>query len=575
MSPRAIAYCLVGAILLVTAATYAQTLKYDFTNWDDPAYVSQNPDVQSPSLRSVIRILSPRTRVASEWSPVVTLSHLIEQVLFGGGPRVAHAGNLLLHLACAGLVWGLLRAYGAPLSVTVPGTLLFALHPLQVESVAWVAGRKTLLATSLSLGALLLFQRPFRSSLSWAGLGLTLLALASKATAVVLPVWILASGWLLDRAKLRRQAPWVATMLGLALVRGLLTLQFQEAATQRASEMGLLARLEIAGPVLLTYFGQLVWPADLCAYYGWSAPGSWGLGAWVAVAGFCVLVAWMARGDRRLALFGLFAATALLPTMNFIPAPYFQADRYLYPVMPAVAYLAPALLLRLPRIPDRAGAMLISAAILALVPVTHERIAVWRGARALWQDTLACAPAFAAGWSNLGLAEAEAARPEAALRAFRRAREVDPNYLAGYANEGELLARMGRLDEAERALRAGLARGEDPNLLNNLAWLLHERRPAEAAALASRAVEMEPRHAPAWDTLGAALLEQGDADGARRALERGVAIGPHLPDLHYHLAEALEALGRTEAAARHARRSLELLEGRPAPWAERARRLAP
>jgi tetratricopeptide (TPR) repeat protein len=544
-----------GAILVITSIVYFPTLAYEFTNWDDPAYVAENPHVARPSVQSLALVLDPRTRVASEWSPVVTVSHMLERALLGGGPRVAHAGNGILHLACVILVWAVLRTYGAPLLVVVPGTLLFALHPLQVESVAWVAGRKTLLATALSLAALLLYERgTFRGPRASVGLCLYLLALGSKATAVVLPVWILVAGLLLDRVRLRRQAPWVVVMLLLALGRGLLTIGAQEVATQRASDLGLIVRLEISGPVVLTYIRQLLWPNPLCAYYPWESPGPAGLWAWLGIAALALAVAGLARRDPRLGLFGLFASIALLPTMNLLPAPYFQADRYLYPVMPALAYIVPALLLRLPRVPARVALGLLCAGALALAPIARARSSIWSDSVSLWGDTLACAPRFAAGWSNLGLAEAEAGNPEAGLRAFRRAIEVDPSYLPAYANEGEMLARMGRPQPAEQVLRAGLTHGEHPDLLNNLGWLLLAENPARSVALASRAVELDPRHAAAWDTLGAAHLRLGDAREAQTALEHGIALRPDIPELHYHLGRtSIEARPVTGTLARAAR----------------------
>jgi tetratricopeptide (TPR) repeat protein len=269
----------------------------------------------------------------------------------------------------------------------------------------------------------------------------------------------------------------------------------------------------------------------------------------------------------------LLAGVALLPTANVLPAPYFQADRYLYAAMPGLAYVVPALALRLPRASGRVAVGLLCVGLVALVPVTRSRSSVWRDARSLWVDTLECSPAFAAGWNNLGLAEAEAGNSEAALGALRQALELDPDYLAAYANQGELLARLGRPREAEEVLRTGLARGEHPDLLNNLAWLLLESRPAAARTLASRAVELDPGHAAAWDTLGVAQLRLDDREGARRALERGVALRPDLPELHYHLAQTLETVGDREGARRHAARALALLADRQAPWAPDARRL--
>ena len=126
------------------------------------------------------------------------------------------------------------------------------------------------------------------------------------------------------------------------------TVWAQEAATRSAAELGLLGRLEITGPVVLTYLRQLFWPFDLCAHYEWEAIGKAGLFSWGLIAAFAAGMAWLARAERRLGAWTLVGVLALLPTLNLLPAPFFQADRYLYAAMPALAYVLPALLLRLP-----------------------------------------------------------------------------------------------------------------------------------------------------------------------------------------------------------------------------------
>jgi tetratricopeptide (TPR) repeat protein len=569
---------LLAAILVLTVIVYAPVVSYEFTNWDDPAYVAANRDVRSPSLESLWRTFDPRTRVVSEWTPIVTSTHQIESVLLGGGPRVAHAGNLLLHLVCILLVWRLLRVCGAGMLVTVPGTLLFALHPVQAESIAWVSGRKTLLATAFSLGAALLALRGNpRPRRLLGALGLFVLAIGSKATAVVAPLWIGAGALLLDDERPKRARallPWLGAMLVLGIVRGLGSLTMQAEAVRPAAEIGLAARLEITGAVFLSYLRQLVWPTDLCAHYAWSTPGAAGLGGWITLAALTALVARLGRREPRLGFFALVAGITLLPVSNVLPAPHFQADRYLFPALVGLAYVVPALLVHLPRIPPLAVAVALGAWVIAWTPVTRDRIEIWQDAQSLWTDTLECSPGFVVGWSNLGTAEAAAGRPEAAARAFEQALELDPDHLPAYANLGELLVRQGRLKEGEGTLRAGLARGEHPDLLNNLAWLRVERDPEEAARLAGRAVGLRPDHAAAWDTLGVARLRLGDAEGSRRALERGLELRPDLPELHYHLAETWVLLGDDEAAQMHARRALELHAPPDGDWVPDARRLA-
>ncbi len=241
-------------LVALGAAAFWPVLGYPFLNWDDHAYVSENPWIRSLAPAAVARIFSPAAIVVANWAPVTLLSYALDHAIGGLDPRVYHRTNLLLHLTSGVLVYFLCRGVLGRRSAAWAGALLFLVHPIQVESVAWVAERKNVLSLALALGAFLI-ARGAGSVRTATGAGgvrgatgaggvrgapatrrhaaalvLFAAALLAKATVVVLPLllvaaWMLLDGETLGRA-LRRAGPYFA----LALAAGLITLAAQHGA---------------------------------------------------------------------------------------------------------------------------------------------------------------------------------------------------------------------------------------------------------------------------------------------------------------------------------------------------------
>jgi tetratricopeptide (TPR) repeat protein len=486
-------------------------------NWDDPAYVSENPHVQARSPRKWIEILDPRTLVASEWTPVVTAAHILERRLLGSHPGVYHASNVLLQLGCALAALALLRGLGLATAPALGAAAWYAVHPLQVEPVAWVAARKTLLSSLFFLLAALAYLRSGERRGRLTAFVLFVLALLSKATAVVLPAW-LAALHLIRRERPRRR--WITALIPffvVAFARGLYTLSTQEGAVQETAALGLGGRLAAMGPVLATYARQIVWPQDLALLYA-SPSLAWTdlrvIGAWVLVAAAALAVALASRRDRRWAELGSLAALALLPTSNLLPAPFLQADRYLHLSLLGVAGLLALAVARIGN--ERAAAAVLLAWALALVPVSRARALVWHDDERLWRDALAHAPDLAHAHSNLGLYLVAAGRADEALTHLERAVAAEPG---------------------------------DPRWQVNLAAALVSKGDlAQARAVLERALAQSGSLAAAHGTLAVIALKEGRAEEALSHAERGASLHPGNPQLEVHVAEALAAVGRHEEA---------------------------
>jgi Flp pilus assembly protein TadD len=567
---------LVAALALLA---HARSLSGEFLTWDDDHYVTNNLDVRHPTLDGVVQIFGPSSLVLREWTPVVTLSFAVEHALFELDPRPYHVTNWLLHAATSALVVLLLAQIGAPILLAAGAGALFAVHPLQVESVAWVSARKNLLALLFSLASLLVYVRGRGTRTVLASLGLFVLALGSKGTAVVVPLWLLAYRLTVGReGASRKEGLRVVALLApffvLALARGLWSIHTQAEVVERTAAMGLADRLAAMGPVSITYLCQLFWPMNLSAHYAWP-PLDWGdprvIGSWAFVLALAGAVALWGRRDRRVAFAGLLAVAGLFPTSNLIAAPFLQADRYTHMALVGVAYLVVAgawsssRKVRLP--PVAAGVAVAAWLAIVLVPTTWARTAVWKSSCSLWRDTVAHAPTHSPALSNLGLCLLGEGNFEGAELEFRKALALDSSNAEAWNNLGTLLLGQKRPEEARDAFHQAIAldpRRSTPH--RNVAKAYHELGELGRAEFhLRRAIELAPRRPAAYSALGFLLADQGRTGEAERWLREGLAMR-ETPDTHNNLAWLLLETGRTKEGLLHARQAVRLRPKFAAAW---------
>jgi tetratricopeptide (TPR) repeat protein len=514
---RAIASAVTLALLVALA--HGGAFHAEFIAWDDPQYVTANRQVQAHDPRAWLEILDPRTLVMLEWTPLVTATHRVERHVLGTDPAIYHATNLVLQFGCAVAVLALFGALGLPWPLALGAASWFAVHPLQVESVAWVAARKNLLSTLFFLLAAWAYlgARSPRRQLN--AFGLFLLSIASKATAVVLPAW------LAGLHVLRRDRPvsrWGLALLpffAVGLARGLYSVATQADTVESAAALGLSGRLAIMGPVLLRYARQAAWPSDLALLYPWPALG-WTepqvAGAWAAVCALIAATVVLGRKDRRLLEVAWLVPVALFPVLNLLPAPYFQADRYTHLALVGVAGILALCLERVVVGHSRlAGALLLGWA-LALVPISRARTEVWLDSKRLWTDALAHDPSFARGHSNLGLVLLSEGQIGTAAHHLQRAVELEPEQALWRVNLAAVRVSNSELEEGRRLLEQAVR--ENANLPE------------------------------AYGTLAVIALRENRAEEALAYAERAVSFRGGDPLLDVHVPEALAALGRREEA---------------------------
>ncbi|MBW2694019.1 MAG: hypothetical protein JRE57_15530 [Deltaproteobacteria bacterium] len=427
-----------------SVALYAKTVTFGFLPaWDDGFYVLHNPQIQDFSPTNLATIFSSTFK--GSYHPLPLLSYALEHTLWGLAPGGYHATNAFLHALDSCLVLLLVaRITGRPgLSLFV--ATLFAVHPVNVENVAWVSERKTLLATGFGLASLLVYLQHLDSGRRRhyaAALGLYLFALFSKATFIVLPLALLLHALLLDEAGRR----WRRTLPFLAVTAVVLAVTLRAFAAESLFEAGSLKPSVLFGsvyptmlPVFWKYIGLLAFPAGLSGFYETplyhsfvSLPVLASLVGWVAVF---VLV--LRRGSPQVRFWFLWFWIWLLPVSNLIPGLVYYADRYLY--LPGIgAYVLLGMAgSRLGQSgfaahwsPTRRRRVLASAGtVLAVVyaGAAFLRMEVWRDPLTFWEDAVEKSPGMYKPHLNLGVVYNTKGRLAEAEREYIAAERIFPN----------------------------------------------------------------------------------------------------------------------------------------------------
>jgi protein O-mannosyl-transferase len=382
--------------------------------------------------------------------PLLKLSYTLNWIS-DFGTEGFHAVNLLLHLLNVALLWRLSAFFPRPDTWTGEAvgrarllvTLLFALHPIQTESVTYISGRSMLLMSSFGLAALLCWLEADhrRRPMTWRVSALLLFAAAilSKEVAVVLPLALL-----LLPGKRPSQTPLLALFVVVALMLLFFLFGYQRLLTMPLPR-GLAANLISEANALYYLLGQLVRPhalnidPDLPELAGWSMLSAIQITGIVGVT----LLAWMQRKKRTWFIFGIgWFLLMLLPTHTLIPRMDLASERHLYLSAIGLYWLAAlglvALLARLPGIPAMTGAALIALLAVSGAAFTASRNQDYRDEVSLWRATVLLSPAKARVWNNLGYAYALAGQTPAARAAFQRALEINPRHARSLANLRDL-----------------------------------------------------------------------------------------------------------------------------------------
>lgn len=538
------------AIALLVLASYLPALRGGYV-WDDDSYLTANPTLTQPG---GLRRIWLEPRATPQYYPLVFTSFWVEHRLWQFHPAGYHGVNAALHSVNANLLWLLLSRVGFPLPWAAAA--IFALHPLQVESVAWISERKNLLSGFFYLLSAVVYlpllaagapagpgvRLRGRSPLpAWlAAFSLFLLALLAKSVTATLPAALLLLAWWQRGRVTRRDVGLLAPFFAVGAASGLLTAWLERnhvGAGGPEWSFSFSERLVIAGKNFWFYLAKTFWPHPLSfTYPRWQPHGYpwWHLAApGAAIALLLLLWRYRSRIGRGPLAAALYLSVTLAPALGFVdfyPMRYsFVADHFFYlaligPVLCALGIAATGMRLlqtrgtapgRWPG--SRAAAVALGGLLLLLAALTWQRSGVFRDEENLWRDTLAKNPAATSARVNLGVLLAKRGDYPEAFELFQRALAEEPESADILANLGNVLAGLGRPGDAESSYRAALR--SDPGFVSahlELGKLLAEEGfLPEAEAHLRRALELDPANAAAREHLGL-VLEAYDA-GDRRA----------------------------------------------------------
>jgi len=596
---------------------FGQTLGHEFVNYDDDLYVYENPAVtRGLTLQGIIWAF---THVhCSNWHPLTWVSHMLDCQFYGLSPGGHHLTNILFHTATAILLFLILRQMTGALWRSAFVAAVFAIHPLRVESVAWVAERKDVLSGlffMLTIGAYARnAQRRSRvepSSLRSAASGsrepraqsvsaldprlpaldycLVLLffalGLMCKPMLVTLPLVLLlldywplvrvaGGGWRVTRFGV--QVPQLSTLnhllyeklplFGLAVASGMVTIFAQTKAIQSFEQISLPLRVGNALISYVAYLGQMFWPSGLAVLYPFAAMD-------VGVSGVVlslVLLAGISAGafvlrHRRYFLTGwLWYLIMLAPVIGILQVgSQARADRYTY--LPqiglyvlltwAVADLCAGWRHRRVVLGGCATILLV-----ALIFCARVQTAYWRNSESLWTHTLACTSDNAIAHNNLGVTLLQKGKVDEAIVHYQKALQINPDHVEAHIDFGNALIKKGSVDEAmvhyQKALQINPDSAKAHDNLGNA--LFKKGNVDEAIIHYQKALQIKPGSAETHYNLGNALLQKGNVDEAIVHYQMALQIKPDNTEAHNSLGGALLQKGKVDEAIPHFQKALQI-----------------
>ncbi len=562
--------------MAAVAFTFLPVVRNGFIAMDDPQYVTKNPHVQHGLTASTLRWALTATH-ADNWHPLTWISHMIDWSLYGANPQGHHVTSLVLHALNAGLLFVFLRSVTSAGIESLLVALLFGLHPLRVESVAWIAERKDVLSSLFGILTLLAYARlrarPTARS-RWLVPACFALSLLAKPMWVTLPLLLLLIDvWPLQRNdKPVRLVTEKLPLFALAAASAAATFWAQSTGGGVASldRVSLGARCANALVSIVKYLGDALWPSKLALYYPHHGmPPAWQ----VTTAAILILVitaaAFAARRRAPYLLFGwLWYLIALLPVIGIVQVGWQErADRYTYlpqiGIAIAIVWGLRDLFPRALTIPAsrslRQGHVLPLLVLPVLAAATVVQIGYWRDSRTLAEHALAVTGDNSTVRWMLGNVAAKEGRSDEAIANFREALRIQPRFPEVHLALATVLAERGEFEEALTHADAVLEMWPHDASAHTARGRILARmgRQSEALSYYAAWAKQNPRSAEAYAELGAELGRAGRHEQAVTALERAVALSPDFGEAQSNLAAALLQTGRITEARDHLRRAVE------------------
>ncbi len=567
-------FWLIAIVVIATVAVYWPVHQFEFINLDDPDYVVNNVRIHPGLTGDGIAWAFTQSHSAN-WHPLTWLSHMADIELYGLNPGGHHITNLTFHILNTLLLFYVLYRMTKKSWLSALTTGLFALHPLHVESVAWISERKDVLSTFfwlLTMAAYIGYVR--RKSKSWyiGSVLLMALGLMAKPMLVTLPfVLLLIDYWPLDRLdkttwrkRLIEKIPFFALSVASSIIT--VIVQKSSGAVTGTSYLPLGYRLANAVLSYSRYIYKTIWPAKLAIFYPHPVgdipilPVILSAAVLIAITAFVVL---RIRKDKYLLTGWLWYLGTLVPVIGIVQVgSQALADRYTYVpligVFVIVAWAGRQLTEKIKIKPLYAG--LASMVILAVCStVTYSQVKTFQNSQTLFNHALTVTENNYEAHFQLGMALEEQGQFEQALDHYQKAIKIKPDHLKSLNGMGVLLVKMEQLDEAIEYLEK--AKDVAPNFAQpyvNLAVIYLQKGQYQKAIDHYVEAQKYEDHPIIYGYLGYAYLQRGQFAQAEAALQKAVQYYPNEPQFQFHLGMVMKNTGRPERARIYFRKTLEL-----------------
>jgi tetratricopeptide (TPR) repeat protein len=580
-------------LILITVAAYENVRNHEFINFDDDIYVTDNQIVKEGlTLKGISWALG--FNKSGYWQPLTWLSHMLDCELYGLNPGRHHLTNLMIHLANTLLLfWTLYRMTGRVYRSALVA-VFFAVHPLNVDSVAWVAERKNLLSTFFWMLSLLSYNRyaenpkPDRYMLT---LILFVLGLMVKPMLVTLPfVLLLLDFWPLKRLKFGQRQEFgleepqvratekqhtVVSKLFIekipffALSLGSVWLSISS--TQHINNMiaadtvPMTLRISNALVSYVSYMGKMIWPLELAIYYPYpeSIPLWQAAGAGVLLTAATVLFVFLINRKSYLAVGWLWYLGTLVPVIGIVQGGLWpeMADRWAYvPLIGLFVMIAWGVPDALQKWQFAKPVMTVMAIgiIGSLLIITQTQLQHWKNSKTLFEQTLKVTSDNTVAHNNLGNALLEEGKTEEALDHFMAALRIEPRHAGAQNNMGNVLMKLGRVDEAtDHYLESIKIDPLKAKTHNNLAIALNEQKRIEESILHLReALQLKPNYADAYNNLGAVYRKKGKIQNAAKCYLEAIRLKPDFAEAYNNLGLLLCHEGKLKDAIYYFRKAI-------------------
>ena len=583
-------------LVISTLAVYWQVKDHEFINYDDDVYITSNLNVQTGLTRESV-YWAFTTSHFSNWHPVTWLSHMLDYEVYGERPKGHHLTSLFFHIATALILFIVLSRMTGELWRSGFVAAMFAFHPLNIESVAWVAERKNVLSTLFWLITMWAYihytEKPSIKSYSLVSL-FFVLGLMTKPMLVTLPfVLLLLDYWPLRRFKflqvrdssaileknIAKESEFLRLVLEkiplflLAVASSIVTFIVQKTggALNAMETISLSARLNNAMSSYVKYLGKMMWPEKLAVLYPHpeNTISAWeGILCGTALLGITIISIRLVRKAPYFVVGWFWYLGTFVPVIQIVQTGVHQmADRYAYVpligIFIVIAWGVPELISKW-RCKEKVLSISAGVVIFVLMVVAWVQVGHWKNSITLFKHAISVTenqyPSFAIAYDNLGIALAKKGDVGEAITHYKTAIKINPNYANTYNNLGVVLARQENLEEAITHYKTAIKIA--PNFAkayNNLGHALGKKGDIGAAITHYKtAIKINPNFSIAYDNLGIALGQKGDIDAAITHYKTAIKINPNSAETYNNLGTGLAQQGSLKEAINYFQEALRL-----------------